>query len=48
MNYVIQINDGNGEYDDVINEIKIILDSIKNDIRESALEQRSDFIKQIF
>jgi len=42
----IQINNGYGEYDDVINQIKIILDSIKNDIRESALEQRSDFIKR--
>ena len=31
-----------------IKKIKIILDSIKNDIRESALEQRSDFIKQLF
>jgi len=29
-----------------IKKIKIILDSIKNDIRESALEQRSDFIKR--
>ena len=44
----IQINNGYGEYDDVINQIKIILDSIKNDIRESALEQRSDFIKRFF
>ena len=44
----IQINNGYGEYDDIINEIKIILDSIKNDIRESALEQRSDFIKRFF
>ena len=44
----IQINNGYGEYDDVINEIKIILDSIKNDIRESAIEQRSDFIKRFF
>ncbi len=44
----IQINNGYGEYDDVINKIKIILDSIKNDIRESALEQRSDFIKRFF
>ena len=44
----IQINNGYGEYDDVINEIKIILDSIKNEIRESAIEQRSDFIKRFF
>ena len=44
----IQINNGYGEYDDVINEIKIILDSIKNDIRESAIKQKSDFIKRFF
>ena len=44
----IQINNGYGSYNDVINEIKIILDSIKNDIRESAIEQRSDFIKRFF
>ena len=44
----IQINNGYGEYDDVINEIKIILNSIKNDIRESAIKQRSDFIKRFF
>lgn len=44
----IQINDGYGAYDDVINEIKIILDSIKNDIRESAIKQKSDFIKRFF
>ncbi len=31
-----------------IKKIKIILDYIKNDIRESALEQRSDFIKRFF
>ena len=44
----IQINNGYGAYDDVINEIKIILDSIKNDIRESAIKQKSDFIKRFF
>ena len=44
----IQINNGYGEYDVVINEIKIILNSIKNDIRESAIQQRSDFIKRFF
>jgi predicted RND superfamily exporter protein len=44
----IQSNNGYGAYDDVINEIKIILDSIKNDIRESAIKQRSDFIKRFF
>ena len=44
----IQINNGYGSYDDVINEIKIILDSVKNDIRESAIKQKSDFIKRFF
>ena len=44
----IQINNGYGSYDDIISEIKIILDSIKNDIRESAIKQRSDFIKRFF
>ena len=44
----IQINNGYGSYDDVINEIKIILNSIKNDIRESAIKQKSDFIKRFF
>ena len=44
----IQINDGYGAYDDVINKIKIILDSVKNDIRESAIKQKSDFIKRFF
>ena len=42
-----QANDLN-EVNVGIKKIKIILDSIKNDIRESALEQRSDFIKQFF
>ena len=44
----IQINNGYGSYDDVINEIKIILDSIKNDIRESTIKEKSDFIKRFF
>ena len=44
----IQINNGYGEYDDVINEIKIILDSVKNDIRESAIKHKSDFIERFF
>ena len=44
----IQINNGYGSYDDVINEIKIILNSIKNDIRESTIQHRSDFIKRFF
>lgn len=42
-----QVNDLN-EVNLGIKKIKIILDSIKNDIRESALEQRSDFIKRFF
>lgn len=42
-----QVNDLN-EVNVGIKKIKIILDSIKNDIRESALEQKSDFIKQFF
>ena len=42
-----QVNDLN-EVNVGIKKIKIILDSIKNDIRESAIEQRSDFIKQFF
>jgi hypothetical protein len=42
-----QVNDLN-EVNVGIKKIKIILDSIKNDIRESALEQRSDFIKRFF
>jgi len=44
----IQINNGYVTYDDLINEIKIILDSIKNDILESAIKQKSDFIKRFF
>ena len=31
-----------------IKKIKVILDSIKNDIRESAIKQKSDFIKRFF
>ena len=42
-----QVNDLN-EVNVGIKKIKIILDSIKNDIRESALEQKSDFIKRFF
>ena len=42
-----QVNDLN-EVNVGIKKIKIILDSIKNDIRESAIEQRSDFIKRFF
>ena len=44
----IQINNGYVAYDDIINEVKIILDSIKNDIHESAIKQKSDFIKRFF
>ena len=32
----------------VLRKIKVILDSIKNDIRESAIKQKSDFIKRFF
>ena len=42
-----QANDLN-EVSAGIKKIKIILDFIKNDIRESALEQRSDSIKRFF
>ena len=42
-----QVNDLN-EVNVGIKKIKIILDSIKNDIRESAIKQRSDFIKRFF
>jgi len=42
-----QTNDLN-EVNVGINKIKIILDSIKNDIRESAINQKSDFIKRFF
>ena len=31
-----------------IKKIKVILDSIKNDIRESAIKEKSDFIKRFF
>ena len=41
-------NDENVNYDKIIGEIKIILNSIKNDIRESASKHRSDFIKRFF
>ncbi|MDC3254396.1 hypothetical protein OAU20_02265 [Nitrosopumilus sp.] len=43
----IQIKDIN-EIDTGINKIKIILNSIKKDIRESASKHQSDFIKQFF
>jgi len=42
-----QFNDLN-EVNMGIKKIKIIVDSIKNDIRESAIEQKSDFIKRFF
>jgi len=42
-----QVNDLN-QVNVGIKKIKIILDSIKNDIRESAIEERSDFIKRFF
>jgi molecular chaperone GrpE (heat shock protein) len=43
-----QTNDENVKYNKIIDEIKIILNSIKNDIRESASKHRSDFIKRFF
>jgi len=42
-----QVNDLN-EVNIGIKKIKIILDSIKNDMRESISQQKSDFIKQFF
>jgi len=42
-----QTNDLN-EVNVGINKIKVIVNSIKNDIRESAIEQKSDFIKRFF
>ena len=44
----IQNHNGYGAYDNIINEIKIILNSVKNDIHESAIKQKSDFIKRFF
>ena len=43
-----QINDSNTNSDNVINQIKNILKSIKSDIHEAAGNQRSDRIKQLF
>jgi len=42
-----QINDSNTNSDNVINQIKNILKSIKSDIHEAAVNQRSDRIKQL-
>ena len=42
-----QINDSNTNSDNVINQIKNILKSIKSDIHEAAGNQRSDRIKQL-
>jgi hypothetical protein len=42
-----QIDDSNTNSDDVINQIKNILKSIKSDIHEAAGNQRSDRIKQL-
>ena len=42
-----QIDDSNTNSDDVINQIKNILKSIKSDIHEAAVNQRSDRIKQL-
>ena len=43
-----QINNGNTNYDDIINKIKLILNSIKNTIQESTSKHKSDFIKRFF
>ena len=42
-----QIDDSNTNSDDIINQIKNILKSIKSDIHEAAGNQRSDRIKQL-
>ena len=42
-----QIDDSNTNSDNVINQIKNILKSIKSDIHEAAVNQRSDRIKQL-
>ena len=42
-----QINESNTNSDNVINQIKNILKSIKSDIHEAAVNQRSDRIKQL-
>ena len=42
-----QIDDSNTNSDDIINQIKNILKSIKSDIHEAAVNQRSDRIKQL-
>jgi sugar-specific transcriptional regulator TrmB len=43
-----QTNNGNTNYDDIINKIKLILNSIKNTIQESTSKHKSDFIKRFF
>ena len=43
-----QTNNENVKYDKIIDEIKIILNSIKNDIHESNSKHQSGFIKQFF
>ena len=42
-----QIDESNVNSDDIINQIKSILKSIKSDIHEAAINQRSDRIKQL-
>ena len=42
-----QIGESNANSDDIINQIKSILKSIKSDIHEAAVNQRSDRIKQL-
>jgi len=43
-----QISNENTNYDDIINKIKLILNSIKNTIQESTSKHKSDFIKRFF
>ena len=43
-----QGNDENLNYNEITNEIKLILDSITKKIRESAAQHRTEFIKQFF
>ena len=43
-----QISNENTNYDDIINKIKLILNSIKNTMQESVSKHKSDFIKRFF
>ena len=43
-----QVSNENTNYDDIINKIKLILNSIKNSMQESVSKHKSDFIKRFF